>query len=134
MTFRAARLSSYKDCVASLGHDPEADDARKGLLQVFSFSVMLELSYPEMDFTNRWCWESFGPRHGECFECRDGYKPSDYPMCDIAPPHSHKGKWTSFWFGKTDYDFGFNEWYFADEFQHREFLEFEPRINGGEKF
>jgi hypothetical protein len=29
--------------------------------------------------------------------------------------HSHEGRWTFLWLGKTDYDFGYGKYCFADE-------------------
>ena len=42
--------------------------------------------------------------------------------------------WTTHWFVKTDYDFGFSEWYFARQSYHDLFLDSVPKINWGEKY
>jgi hypothetical protein len=90
---------------------------------------MLQVSFPEMDFADRWCWQRFGPRDGECIQ-----HGSEYPVCAIEGRHSHTGKWTSHWFAKTDYNFGFNEWYFAEESAREQFLASVSEINWGENF
>ena len=98
-------------------------------LTMFPFAVMLQVAYPEMDYANRWCWQQFGPAHGECWQhC------SEYPVCDLPHPHAHVGQWMTHWYVKTDYDFGFNEWYFIREADRDRFLEFVPHVNWGEKF
>jgi hypothetical protein len=81
------------------------------------------------DFANRWCWQNFGPCDGECTQ-----RYSEYRVCDRSEPHSHVGKWTSHWFVKTDYDFGYNEWYFAENVDRDRFLANVDKINWGEHF
>lgn len=133
MTHRTAKLSSF-DTYVEVGDESAADlvDARSERLRVlsrFPFALMLEVAFPELDFANRWCWNNFGAGHGECFE-RD----SNYRRCSIDFPHCHTGTWMNHWFVKTDYDFGFNEWYFMTTADRDSFLEFVPSINWGEKF
>jgi len=102
---------------------------RKARLAAFPNAVMLKLSYPELDFANRWCWQQFGPADGECLQSQ-----SNYPACPIQGAHSHTGTWISYWLAKIDYDFGYNEWYFAANDDAARFLTFAPQINWGEKF
>jgi hypothetical protein len=94
----------------------------------FPFALMLELSFAELDFANRWCWQQFGAPDGECLD-----RSSDYRVCHIEHDHSHIGKWCWNWFGKTDYNFGFCEWYFSDQDDLRRFEAFLPEICWGEK-
>lgn len=133
MPYRTAKLSSYDAYRSSENDDPEerlcADDERSLLLLQFPFAVMLEVAYPEMDFADRWCWETFGPKHGPCRQTQ-----SNYPCCLSEIKHSHEGAWCTRWFVKTDYDFGFNEWYFREQSQYEMFLSFVPLINWGERF
>ena len=89
----------------------------------------MQVSFPEVDFANRWCWQNFGPSDGECFQ-----RYSQYRVCDVAEPHAHAGRWTSHWFVKTDYDFGFNEWYFIDANDLQMFLANVEHINWGERY
>jgi hypothetical protein len=98
-------------------------------LSQFPYNVVLRLSYPEMDFANRWLWQQFGPPNGECI---DSY--SEYPTCSEKASHAHDGKWLSHWLAKTDYDFGYNEWCFEFKEDQQRFLEFVPFINFGEKY
>ena len=95
----------------------------------FPYSVMLQVAYPELDFANRWCWQHFGPPHGECLQFQ-----SEYCACDVEPKHCHMGVWTEFWFAKTDYNFGFNEWYFMEKSHFERFLASVPSINWGEHY
>jgi hypothetical protein len=37
--------------------------------------------------------------------------------------HGHEGIWTFFWLGKTNYDYGFGEYYFQKESDRDRFLE-----------
>ncbi len=138
MTYRTARLSSFEEYLERTDESAEemmeARTLRVATLRRFGWPVTLELAYPEMDFAIRWCWETLGPQHGECFHRRAGVRHSDYPACMIETPHSHDGRWTVRWFVKTDYDFGFAEWYFTTEADRDRFLRFEPEIHWGEKY
>jgi hypothetical protein len=90
---------------------------------------MLEAAYPEIDFANGWCWQQFGPMDGECTQ-----RYSEYRVCTEEVRHRHVGKWTTRWITKTDYDFGFIEWYFANETDRDFFLANLPEINWGEHY
>ena len=92
----------------------------------FPYMVIVEGDYPEWDVAERWCWQSFGPRHGAC-NWQTGYPAcpiilatekvptrvvqggQEYTCLRYSNPveHSHTGTWTTYWFGKTDYDHGF---------------------------
>ena len=102
-------------------------EERKARLAAYPHSVILELSYPLMDFATRWCWLQFGPAHGEC----DQYA-SEFPACHEKGTHAHSGKWRTHWLEKTDYDFGFNEWLFVEKADQSKFLEFVPHIINAE--
>ncbi|MGL4465675.1 MAG: hypothetical protein ACRDD1_20625 [Planctomycetia bacterium] len=104
-------------------------EERRVRLAAFPFSVMLQVAYPELDYANRWCWRQFGPAHGECWQSS-----SVYPACDLPEPHAHVGRWLTHWLAKTDYDFGFNEWYFASEPDRDRFVEFIPHLHWGERY
>lgn len=138
MKYRTARMSSFEEYLETTDESVEdvvqARTLREATLARLSRPVMLESAYPEMDYANRWCWRNLGPQHGECFESRSGSKPSDYPICMIESPHCHAGRWSIRWFEKTDYDFGFAEWYFSTESDRDQFLQFEPAIHWGEKY
>ncbi|MRW92051.1 hypothetical protein GJ699_18820 [Duganella sp. FT80W] len=95
----------------------------------FPFPVMLKVSYPELDFANRWCWQKFGPRDGECSQVH-----SEYRTCFNSEPHQHSGTWTSNWFEKVDYDFGFNEWYFSSIGDRDMFIAGLDEMNWGENY
>ena len=133
MSHRTVVLSSFEEYL--LVDDVSADERpfherdRNQRLSRFPYSVMLQVSYPEIDFANRWCWQQFGPRDGECEQ-----RYSEYRMCDNTEPHSHAGKWTTYWHAKTDYNFGFNEWYFAEAADCERFLENVDNINWGEHY
>ena len=98
-------------------------------LATFPHSVVLQVSFAEMDYANRWCWQQFGPANGECAQAY-----SEYRACDTTGSHSHDGKWLSYWLAKTDYDFGFNEWNFAQRTDLDRFVAFVPEINWGERY
>ena len=98
-------------------------------LEAFPFAVILKVSYPELDYANRWCWQQFGPADGDCLE-----KQSQYPTCALPNAHRHAGRWRWHWLAKTDYDFGYNEWSFAQEDDRKLFRAFSPHIQWGERF
>jgi len=126
---RTVQLSSYEAYLEYLEDSPGEDQDRKGRVARFPFTVILLVAVPEMDFANRWCWLNFGPADGQCMQFQ-----SEYPACTLAQMHSHTGKWCEYWLEKIDYDFGFCEWYFAEESHRDNFLAFVPEINWGEKF
>jgi hypothetical protein len=137
MTFRTAKLVSYetflqdKYALAVLDSDGRAQEEQKrqALLKGFPHSVVVQVAYPELDFSDRWCWEHFGPQDGECLQAD-----SEYSACGVPGPHSHEGRWHSRWLFKTAYDFGYNEWYFASSTDRDKFLEFVPQICWGEHY
>ena len=133
MSHRTVILSSFEEYLASGDDSPEERAEQKRdrqeRLSRFPYAVMLQVSFPEMDFANRWCWQHFGPGDGECMQHQ-----SEYRACDLAEPHSHVGKWMCHWFVKTDYNFGFNEWYFAEQGDRECFLANVDEINWGEKY
>lgn len=104
-------------------------EERRTRLVAFPHEVVLQLAYPKMDFATRWCWEQFGPADGKCYEYS-----SDYPACPHGAGHAHKGKWLTHWLAKTDYDFGFNTWCFANQADQKRFLKFVPHITWGETY
>ena len=138
LTFQTVVVSSLEQYLANTDEteDERSEQIafRNATLHEFPYAVMLEVAFPEMDYANRWAWQHFGPRHGECFEVRTGLRPSEYPMCPLEEPHEHKGTWCCQWFVKTDYDFGFCEWYFSNASDKDHFLEFAPSINWGENY
>ena len=133
MTYQTAILSSFEAYLTSecLGEADRIDnfEFRNKLLSHFPYAVMLALSFAELDFANRWCWQQFGSPRGECFDTQ-----SEYPMCDIQMPHCHSGTWAHEWFLKTEYNFGFNEWYFTSASQLQQFLDFVPHLSWGEHY
>jgi hypothetical protein len=138
MAYRTVKLSNY-DAYLEYEFPPGSAGSaearvvdieyRTALMTLFPFAVMLEVAYPEMDFANRWCWFQFGPAQGECQQMH-----SEYRACDQSGPHCHLGRWTTHWHGKTDYNFGFHEWYFATEADRVRFLEFVPHLDWGEHY
>ena len=126
-------LSSFEEYLASEAVSSqervEEEPERQGRLQRFPHAVLLQVSYPELDFANRWCWQRFGPADGECLE-----RYSEYRACDRSDAHSHDGKWMWHWLAKTDYDFGFCEWCFSEQADREAFLASLPDINWGEKY
>ncbi len=133
MTHRTVEPSSIEEYLASEDDSLEDRSAqeldRNARLSRFPHSVMLKVSFPELDFANRWCWQNFGPSDGECTQ-----RYSEYRVCNLSMPHSPAGTWMSHFFAKTDYDFGFNEWYFAEIVDRDWFVANVEKINWGEHF
>jgi len=132
MSFRTVELSSFeeylRECYPETGNSLEEED-RDARLSRFPHVVMLKVAFPELDFANRWCWQQFGPYHGEC---QESY--SEYRTCRLAEPHSHHGTWAYYFFEKIDYDFGFCEWYFTNRGHFERFLANVENINWGESY
>lgn len=144
MTHQTAKLSTFDNYISD-GYETAEDIEhakvfRQKILEQFPYAVMLEVAFLEVDYADRWCWQNFGPEHSgpqlwdpKIEECLDIH--SKYSVCKIPLPHSHVEKrWCNFFFVKTAYDFGFCEWYFANEADHDKFLAFVPSINWGENF
>ena len=133
MSHRTVILSSFEEYLVSEDYAPEIrvqeERQRASRTSRFPYTVTLELSYPELDFANRWCWQRFGPSDGDCLQ-----RQSEYPACSIPEPHSHTGKWMWYWLAKTDYNFGFCEWYFSEQSERDCFLASVGEINCGEKY
>lgn len=133
MTYQTYKQSSFEEYCRSGEESAESIAEsilfRERMLATFPCALMLEVSYPEMDYANRWCWQQFGPADGDCNQ-----KYSEYPACLDHVAHTHQGRWTTSWFVKTDYDFGFNEWYFQSDADLAAFLAWLPNLNWGEKF
>ena len=108
----------------------EMNAQRATLCKDYPFSIILALAYPQMDFANRWCWQQFGSPQGRC----DDHQ-SEYPSCnETTPNHHHEGRWRTHWWEKLDYDFGYNEWFFAEQMDYEAFYAFIPHISFGEHY
>ena len=133
MSHRTVILSNFTEYLDSCRCSPDGRAAeereREVRLSRFPHAVMLQASFAELDYANRWCWQQFGPGDGECLQRQSGY-----PGCDHVGPHSHTGKWMFQWLEKTDYNFGFSEWYFLELADCAAFLAFVGEINWGEKY
>jgi hypothetical protein len=138
MVYRTVVVSTYDEYLTSEYPETSADETRareadleerRTRLAIFPNAVVLQVAYPEMDFANRWCWQQFGPADGDCHEAS-----SEYPACDLRTEHRHVGTWRTCWLAKTDYNFGFNEWCFADHQGRDRFVQFIPQINWGESY
>jgi hypothetical protein len=124
--------------------------APSGVNERFPFHIIVEASFAELDVAHRWCWQSFGPKDGECDWS------TDYPACPIILAaekavridhngfeqtyfvnpikHEHTGSWTSYWFGKTNYNHGFGAFCFADKTKKIRFAKHVPHVDYGEKY
>jgi hypothetical protein len=138
MSHRTVEISSFDEYLAEVypGSDEGSLEGRAAdiserteRLARFPYSVMLQVSFAELDFANRWCWENFGPCDGDCMQ-----RNSEYRVCEQSETHSHDGQWTSYWFAKVDYNFGFNEWYFAASADRDRFLAHVDNINWSENY
>lgn len=133
MIARTLKVSSFEHYIANEADSPEKQCAaiqeREDFVHRFPYAVMLELAYPELDYAHRWCWERFGPMDGVCSQ-----KYSEYKVCVDETEHHHTGKWASHWFAKTDYDFGYNEYYFSAQADSELFLAHLSDIHWGEHY
>ena len=121
--------SEYPRSLANFAEARETEvEDRRLRLKAFPFDLVLQVSFPELNFANRWCWQQFGPAHGVCLQG------SEYPNCAVTATHSHEGEWMWYLLAKTDYDFGYTEWCFAQQRDRDRFREFFPQINWGENF
>ena len=131
MSPRTVETSSFEEYLTDVDAEYRAaeESERNERLSRFPHSVMLKVSFAELDFADRWCWQNFGPSDGACLD-----RHSEYRVCDRAEPHSHVGKWMSCFLGKTGYNFGFNEWYFVEPADRDLFVANVDKINWGEHY
>lgn len=115
---------------------PEKEKRRKEIHKEFPFFATTEGNYLEHDALCSWLWENFGPRHGLCEEhayddeevkihcpiVLDHKRDSEGERLDLEE-HSHEGVWTTFWCGKTGYDYGFNDFCFSTKEMMEKFIE-----------
>lgn len=130
----------------SLDQYPDFDRQRAKLLVRFPYAVVATGFYYEHDYACRWCWQNISPEDGNCSAWQ-----SEYPACPLVLAteytaqgtwmdkngkilpwerkrytnpgnHVHEGQWSFFWLGKTDYDYGYGEYYFRDESDRENFL------------
>ena len=103
---------------------------RYRLLQTYPHSLILALHYPQLDDAEQWCWQHFGAAWGECLQ-----RHSDYPACFEPLPHCHTvRRWHSHWYVKTGYDYGYNEFFFADQADYAQFWAFVPQIGAPDEY
>jgi hypothetical protein len=128
---KSMRISSVEEYVRI---EPLDDPTELELTHAqFPYRVVVECDFPEWDVANRWCWQNFGPRHGECWSQLEYATcplifPTEHIVKAVVPgkeyelkrysnvhiPH-HVGIWTTYWFGKTEYDHGYGEFSFIRE-------------------
>lgn len=155
------KISSYELFIGENNRVSSNENKRKEAKEKFPFTTIVEGYYPEMDYSARWCWQNFGPI--DCKECHETYseypgcpliqatgyidtgtykdsagiehpwKEKRYKGEDVEK-HSHEGVWTSVWFGKTGYDYGFTEICFKNEADRDKFIEAAPSFNFGENY
>ena len=129
----------------------ELDRDRHELLTAFPYSVVAEGISTEHDFAAHWCWQHLGPMHGCCIGAY-----TEYPACPLVlateyyervvyqgrewvekrylhpVAHEHQGVWTYLWFGKTDYDYGYGEYFFSAELDCGRFVSAFPTFTWSE--
>lgn len=76
----------------------------------FPYTTTVKWDWDTREMEVVWCAQVFGPREGECDEPR---------CCPLSKKrlrvHSHRGLWKSIWLGKTDYDFGYEMFFFKNK-------------------
>jgi hypothetical protein len=75
---RTLEISSFdaylSECSNPVEYALSDQESRMERIQRFPFAVMLKVSYPELDFANRWCWGRFGPCDGMCAQSASEYR------------------------------------------------------------
>lgn len=78
------------------------------------YTTTVKWMYVAMDDALPWCWQVFGPKDGLCVDSECCPLVLAYGR-EKVKAHSHQGTWTSIWLGKTDYDFGYEKFFFKYE-------------------
>src|ERR1700683_1229674 len=78
---KTMRISSVDEYVRIERLDDPAELELTHVL--FPYGVVVECDFPEWDVANRWCWQNFGPRHGEC------WSQLEYATCPIIMRTEH---------------------------------------------
>ena len=133
MTLKTLKISSIDSYLACEDDSPEARDfanrEREDRLHQFPYAVMLE--WPFRNSTPRIA--GVGNALAQWMaRARKGIP--EYKACSDETEHRHIGKWTSHWFVKTDYDFGYNEFYFVEQADRDLFLAHLSDIHWGEHY
>jgi hypothetical protein len=151
-----------EECLRLAQFAKDFEARRAGLVENFPHTVLCEGYYPEHDVATRWCWRTFGPRHSYAQDgagwCLEAY--SEYPACPIVLAtkelttgtnpdgtawseytykqdplnHRHNGTWTTNWWGKTGYDYGFMEYCFRNEADRDAFRGVAETLGMGERY
>jgi hypothetical protein len=133
VTHRTLELTTFEDysacCLTDSLAANEVSLKRQAHLAQFPHQVMLLLSYAEVDFVERWCWQHLGPMDGECMQYQ-----SEYRVCQEGANHSHSGKWLRYWHEKIDYNYGYCEYYFSELHDKDAFTMEIPKFNWGENY
>ena len=126
----------------------EIDQKRLEFAALFPNRAVLEGLYDEHDYAAHWCWRNVSPANGNCCDWQSAYpacplvlstayvkrwtyRDKDWEKVSYKDPgkHVHEGTWSSLWLGKTDYDYGFHEYGFANQGDRDRFLAAVPNFN-----
>jgi hypothetical protein len=119
-----AELTINEEYISERGQ-PYCHEKIEEAKKLFPYTSTIKWGYSDMDVGHCWCWQTFGPKHGKCEEDCGGERLFlNCPFSGLVKAyHSHVGVWTSVWFGKTDYDFGYEQFFFKHKVD-RDMFEF----------
>jgi len=103
----SAYLDEYDETLAYLIDVLKARESRRC---DFPHTLMALLGYDLMDMAKQWCQDQWGPG-GDTYEDRP-----------YQPQENQAFLWLTCWMMKTEYDYGFCEWYFREPSHLEQFV------------
>ncbi len=122
-------IATLEDFIEDYGSPPYS----KGIFvcfKLFPHTTLVSWIYQDMDVAEDWCCETFGPpliidhiqedllrETAEIFGSPINIEHIKYETsitCREKRSTNASGKWATLWLGKTDYDFGYQQFFFKD--------------------
>lgn len=118
-------INNLKNCIKEYTSfnkwSDEFTNERNKINKKFSFSIVVEGLCDELSVAVQWCLDNISRRNISVGE--------DYIFRKLKE-NSPDGLWTELWYGKTDYDYGFSEFFFKNQ---EDLSKFERQINNNFK-
>jgi len=122
-------VNTFERCVEAYrsfnAWDAEYDLMRRQFLASLPNSVIVEGEYSELDMAVNWCLTNIGqPDITSTWKCVAQGAGESQEIAGLQ-----NGQWANQWFYKTDYDYGFMEFYFRSPADPARFVEAVPSFS-----
>lgn len=107
------KINNLKNCIGAYRVSGDWEDQfeadRITILRNLTFSIVTEGACPELEMAVTWCLDNIGQRSSEIGEnC-------NYRRLGEISRKQPGNSWNELWYGKTEYDYGFSEFFFENE-------------------